>query len=318
MVARRSSHSTAERSLRVFSSSCFSSRRWCFRASRVAKRSSVRSSGRPSTVQSSTYCSCLFAAMLSAPDAVSKVPDGAEVTFSLPMARRIAAADGGIRHHPTHRRDRGLQHRHVEVAAGDRCGALHQRGRDRERRRVSPSVSAIGNPVRVGAVSGIPVTLMMPDNPWMIWSYAGRPRIGPVCPNPETAQYTSPSFSASAFPRRSRGGRARRGGSSPAGRRLRGPGARTPLCRRRVFRSRVSERFAAFWARNEIPSRPGSAGVRTEVPGEVADRRCLDLDHVRAHQRQLVPGERSRQHVGQVEHLHPGQQIGVRLRNVRH
>ena len=76
----------------------------------------------------------------------------------------------------------------------------------------------------------------------------------------------------------------------------------------------MSERLAEFWARNEMP-RPSllKLGISAEVAREVAAARDLDLHHVRAHQRQLVPGERSGQHVRQVEHLHPGQQIGVRL-----
>ena len=34
--------------------------------------------------------------------------------------------------------------------------------------------------------------LIIPERPWTIWSYAGRWLMGPVWPNPEIAQYTSP------------------------------------------------------------------------------------------------------------------------------
>ena len=51
-----------------------------------------------------------------------------------------------------------------------------------------PTVSQTGKPTRRGAVSGVPVTLIIPDRPWMIWSYAGAWLIGPVCPKPEMAQ----------------------------------------------------------------------------------------------------------------------------------
>ena len=33
-----------------------------------------------------------------------------------------------------------------------------------------PTVSLIGKPTRSGALSSVPVMLIIPDNPWMIWS----------------------------------------------------------------------------------------------------------------------------------------------------
>jgi hypothetical protein len=43
-----------------------------------------------------------------------------------------------------------------------------------------PTVSQTGNPTRRGAVSSVPVMLIIPDSPRMIWSYAGAWLIGPV------------------------------------------------------------------------------------------------------------------------------------------
>ncbi len=51
-----------------------------------------------------------------------------------------------------------------------------------------PTVSQIGKPTRSGAVSGVPVMLIIPDSPWMIWSYAGAWLIGPCWPKPLIAQ----------------------------------------------------------------------------------------------------------------------------------
>ena len=51
-----------------------------------------------------------------------------------------------------------------------------------------PTESETGKPTRSGAVSGVPVMLIIPDRPWMIWSYAGAWLIGPVWPKPEMAQ----------------------------------------------------------------------------------------------------------------------------------
>jgi hypothetical protein len=36
-----------------------------------------------------------------------------------------------------------------------------------------PTESETGKPTRSGTVSGVPVMLIIPDRPWMIWSYAG-------------------------------------------------------------------------------------------------------------------------------------------------
>ena len=51
-----------------------------------------------------------------------------------------------------------------------------------------PTVSQTGKPTRSGAVSGVPVMLIIPDSPWITWSYAGAWLIGPVWPKPVIAQ----------------------------------------------------------------------------------------------------------------------------------
>src|SRR4030095_10334973 len=48
------------------------------------------------------------------------------------------------------------------------------------------------------------------------------------------------------------------------------------------------------------------ARIGPELTSEIARARHLDLDHVGAQLRELIAGERSRQHVGEIEDAEPG------------
>jgi hypothetical protein len=74
------------------------------------------------------------------------------------------------------------------------------------------------------------------------------------------------------------------------------------------------ERALPAVLREERDPEPARAqlGIATEVAREIATARHLDLHHVRAHQPQLVPGERPGEHVRQVQHPYAGQQVGSR------
>ena len=79
------SHSAADLPARAASSSRFSAARWSLRDCRSRNRGSDFSSGFPTMSQSASYCFCSLAAMLSGPEPVANVPDGAAVKFSLPI-----------------------------------------------------------------------------------------------------------------------------------------------------------------------------------------------------------------------------------------
>ena len=51
-----------------------------------------------------------------------------------------------------------------------------------------PTVSQTGKPQRSGLSRSSPLTAIVPESPWMIWSYAGLSASGPSCPKPEIAQ----------------------------------------------------------------------------------------------------------------------------------
>jgi len=118
---------------------------------------------------------------------VRKVPDGLAVTLSLPIGCGSRPA--------TSRLD--TAHPIVAIAASSietSMKVASWRSRSASAAAIAiaavspPIVSATGYPTRNGAVAASPVMLIIPDMPWMIWSYAGRSRKGPSWPKPEIAQ----------------------------------------------------------------------------------------------------------------------------------
>ena len=70
-------------------------------------------------------------------------PDGLAVTLSLPIGFGSRPGDEIVRDRPAHRRERGLEHRHIdEVGRGSR--AVGKRGGDGNAAVMPPMVSAIG------------------------------------------------------------------------------------------------------------------------------------------------------------------------------
>ncbi len=130
---RRSTQSAVGFSASFSSRSGVSAWRFFFRVSRSANRGSVFSSGTPRTSQTDSHCSCLFAAMLTKPSFVRKVPDGAAVKLSFPMATGALPADEEVRGDPSHERHDRVEERDVDGLPLARPLAVVERGEDRER-----------------------------------------------------------------------------------------------------------------------------------------------------------------------------------------
>ena len=151
--------------------SAVSAARLRLRASRAAKRSSSIRSSRSISRASASNCSCLLAAMLSRPSAGPERAGrrGGEIVVA--HRRRLLAGDQIVRDDPAHRRDRGIEHRHVDEAPFARL-RRGRRAQRRWRRRRSSRRCCRRRDSRPAAARcrASPVMLITPDRPWTIWS----------------------------------------------------------------------------------------------------------------------------------------------------
>ena len=122
------------------------------------------------------------------PSWARKAPDGAAVKLSLPCG---CGSTSAIRKLETAQPIAVSAESSIETSmSAPSCVTLRRTSAlEIANAAVMPaSVSATGKPLRKGALSAVPVTLIIPERPWMIWSYAGTPFIGPSWPKPEMAQ----------------------------------------------------------------------------------------------------------------------------------
>ena len=175
-----------------------------------------------------------------------------------------------------------------------------------------PTESETGKPTRSGAVSGVPVMLIIPDEALDDLVVRGRlahraglaeagdravdqSRVGAVQDVPVVAdavQHAGPEV----LEQHVRVAHQLLEGRPVAG----------------SLRSSSIDFFPAFWARNEAPMPAWlSAGLRAEPAGQVAVPRLFDLDDLGAEQHQLVAAVRAGQYVGQVEDPYAAQRSVV-------